>query len=90
MPKFNTPKTKQRLAKFATEIAPECGISEINFGENGITYQRLAKFATEIAPECGISEINFVENGITYHGRGLPLNVKSKDQKSIFNVKSQN
>ena len=43
------------------------------------TKQRLAKFATEIAPECGISEINFVENGITYHGRGLPLNVKSKD-----------
>ena len=38
LPKFNTPETKQQLAKFATEMALECGITEINFGENGITY----------------------------------------------------
>lgn len=48
---FNTPKTKQQLAKFATEMALDCGITEINFNENGITYR----------------------------GRGLPLNVKSKN-----------
>lgn len=29
---------KQQLAKFATEMALECGITEINFGENGIKY----------------------------------------------------
>ena len=36
LPKFNSPETKQQLAEFATEITPECGIPEINFGEDGI------------------------------------------------------
>ena len=26
LPKFNSPETKQKLAEFATEITPECGI----------------------------------------------------------------
>ena len=60
LPKFNTPETKQQLTKLATEITLECGMTEINFGENGIMY----------------------------HGRGLPLNVKSENLNSIFQVKS--
>jgi len=36
LPNFNTPETKQQLAEFAAEITPECGIPEINFGEDGI------------------------------------------------------
>ena len=36
LPKFNSPESKAELKKFAEAITPECGISEINFNEEGI------------------------------------------------------
>ena len=46
LPRFNTPETKQQLAEFAKEITPECGIPEINFGEDGIA-KHIQTFYTE-------------------------------------------
>lgn len=35
-PKFNSLEAKTELNEFATEIAPECAMPEINFIEEGI------------------------------------------------------
>lgn len=36
-PKFNTPKTKVELTKFAEDIEKECAVPALGFNKNGIT-----------------------------------------------------